>query len=249
MLIAEIHGKTGEEDELTGGAFGLMTILPSELLLVPWLRAARNLRGDTIALPDSLEDLEVEFWPNVPTKASRCEPDVVLTYKTGDDINALLVEVKYRSGPSGFPSPVSTMSKNDVAEVTGQLSKQWIAFGDFAEQMLPGAPERVRSRQMLFITADTRLPREILVGMLNEVCAHTANGSAFEAGCFWLDWSTLHGVAVRALQGARLLHRERRAIELLISFLRVRSLTSFNGLAPLKTRSHVAWSYGKGGAS
>ena len=74
MTIAELHGKissAGEnlhnqmEDLLTSDVFGACKYLRPETLLVPFLKTAISLEGETLEshLPDQVVSIEYCFWP------------------------------------------------------------------------------------------------------------------------------------------------------------------------------------------
>ncbi len=89
MPLAELHGKISlearrSEDVLTGAAFGLLTLLPPETSLVPWLRLACREDGASLDLPPIVA-AQATFWPSFEAAdGGRCEPDVLLTLSTSD---------------------------------------------------------------------------------------------------------------------------------------------------------------------
>ena len=127
MPIAELHGKVPREvrtseDTLTGSAFGLLTLLPVRHL-VAWLGHARRSDGSTLELP-AIHRVDAVFWPSLETpEGSACEPDLLLALTSEDGTtHGLLVEVKYKSDLSGWPTPPDA-----DPIVRGQLGRECLA--------------------------------------------------------------------------------------------------------------------------
>lgn len=245
MPLAEIHRMAPKavresEDFLTSGAFGLMTLLPPELCLVPWLRYACRYDKTALVIPGPVEVVEAAFWPTLdqdPTVA--CTPDLLLACQTPDgDWHGLLVEVKYRSGPSGWPVP-----PEDSPKLRGQLSRQWAALLSLPDHRFPGQPKRVSSRGLVYVTAETSFPGEIIERFAVEIGEKGGARSAFLLGCCWLSWFYLSDVIRKKLSDPNLPGLEKLGLRRLFDFLDRRRLTAFSGVARPVPLSPLPWTY------
>ncbi len=82
---------------------------------------------------------------------------MTLKAQAGETIVAV-VEAKFRSGPSGWPTGPETH------EVTGQLGQEWLALAELPAWEAPGSPARIERRLLLYITADLALPERVDCG-------------------------------------------------------------------------------------
>lgn len=238
MPLAELHGKLPgpvrrSEDALTGAVFNLLTLLPPEGCVLPWLNLARNLDGAGVGLPEA-GAVDAAFWPVWKDGSGRdCEPDVVLSVGHEGACTAVLVEVKYLSGLSGWPTPP------DAGEVRGQLGREWEALGAVSPHELPGAPGVVSGREIIFVTTDTQLPRETLDASVDEIGGKVPEARAH---IFWLSWFDLAGVVDARLKEPSIPGWERLGLERLLGLLEIRRLVVFSGI-DVPTPPAVPWSY------
>jgi len=245
MPLAEIHGMAPKavresEDFLTSGAFGLMTLLNPEHCLAPWLRYACRNDKTALAIPGPVEMIEAAFWQTLdhdPTVA--CTPDLLLAYRTSDgDWQGLLVEVKYRSGPSGWPVP-----PEDSPKLCGQLGRQWAALLSLPDHRFPGRPKHVSSLRMVYVTADTSYPGGIIEKFAAEINEKGGDRRAFLQGCYWLSWFSLSEVVRRTLSSPDLPRLEQLGLRRLYDLLDVRRLTAFSGISRPLELTPLSWAY------
>ncbi len=192
MMLAELHGKvpasvSESEDVLTSYVFGTLEALPSERLLVPWLRRAIRLDGSPLALPREVQAC-FQLWPTVTAQAlgRQVEPDAIITLQESPiGATVALVEAKFRSGPSGWPTGPET------PKVTGQLGQEWLALGELSSREMPKSPAHIGRRILLYITADLVLPSEVIAEMSLEVAKAGGDPELFRQDVYWLSWRDL----------------------------------------------------------
>lgn len=247
MPIAELHGKVPSEvraleDTLTSGAFGLLTVLPPACL-ARWLRQARRLDGSQLDVPGP-DRVDARFWPQCQdASGGTCEPDVLLTISDARGMSGILVEVKYRSDMSGWPS---------VAEdpgVRSQLGREWFALQATSTSEFPGVPTILDRRILLYVTAGATVPRETLRIVAAELEQKTGDSAPFFANTYWLSWFSLANAVRDSLGEPDVRDHEKVALSRLIDLLRARRLLAFEGLPPPRTLTQVQWSYAHGGAN
>lgn len=243
MPIAEIHKKVPaeirtSEDTLTGGAFGLLTLLPPRHLEA-WLRRARRRDGGLLEL-SAVQRVDASFWPELDAVDGTCEPDLLLLFTHEDaTTQGLLVEVKYKSDLSGWPTPPDT-----DPIVRAQLGREWEALSRMAAHVFPSSPTHVDQRSLLYVTAHAVCPVETLDRVADELNAKGGNGASFLEDAYWCSWFDLAPVAEQALTDLDAPHIERVGLQRLLDLLRARRLCAFSAVA--KPRSiQVAWSYRK----
>ena len=126
MIQALLHGKLSREqanmeDLLTSCVFGTLRYLPEDEGLLPFLRLAKTVEGETLlaVIPDGAK-ADYCFWPPLAEKGCLpCEPDVLLTItEPGGKKHLVLIEAKFRSGKS-FEADDEKERPND------QLAKEW----------------------------------------------------------------------------------------------------------------------------
>ena len=190
MMLAELGGKVStavrqSEDILTSYAFGVIEVLDPAVLLLPWLHRARRLDGSALDLVSAVSAAQI-CWPTLELGGAGVEPDVLLTL-TGSDgaTTVVLVEAKFRSGPSGWPTGP------DIEEVTGQLGRQWLALSALAPHLAPGGPPAIHRRIMVYLTADLRRPVDVLASMVDEVRKAGNDPEEFRRSLYWLSWRDL----------------------------------------------------------
>lgn len=189
MLQALINGKLSSgqenmEDVLTSCVFGAFQYLPDHFVLQSFLREARAV--SPVERP--FKGLEIasakyKFWPYWNNEGCySCEPDVVLQVdsKAGDKW-LVLIEVKYRSGKSGF--------SDDSLEYAGdQLAKEW-------ENLLIESGKSKRKPMLIYVTADVLYPQEDIDAARRDLKDNgMTDCSSQEFHCYWVSWRSLFRV-------------------------------------------------------
>jgi hypothetical protein len=210
-----------QEDVLTASVFGILDLIPARYGLLPWLAQARRLDGTRLTLDEhELEQRSAVFWPSytLPDR-STVEPDLVLDCPG----RLFVIEAKYGSGPSGLPS------SDELAEVRGQLGRQWRAV---TLERKHGAVT------LIYVTADWSMPRSDMEQMVKEVHGRGLRGDLGEA-LYGLTWRMLDPLLATAT-GHVYVDRARAHLR---DFLEVSGLSSFTGIAlPARTLA-VPWTY------
>lgn len=235
--IAELHGKVPSEicsleDTLTSGAFGLLTVLPPSHLH-DWFAHARRLDGARLQMPPPIS-IDATFWPQLEDAGGKtCEPDALLTFTgiTGERVG-LLVEVKYKSDMSGWPTPV------DDGQIRGQLGREWTALQIGAHAF----PHRPDLRVLVYVTPAAKFPRATFEVVASELRSKTGDDSQFREGAYWVSWFALADVVREALDGP-LAHVERTGLLRVHELLQARRLCAFSGMAAPAPQTAVPWSY------
>lgn len=191
MLDALLHGKLsreieGMEDVLTSCVFGSLRLMPPEAGILPLLKLARCLDGDSPfdEWPEwpawSSTKVRYEFWPGLAeTGCTPCEPDVLLTIEFPSGRPWLvLVEAKFRSGKS------SLADENAPAPVD-QLAREFDNLASVAARV-GGNPV------LIYLTADMGLPRHELIESAREYQSKYPNREPPVLA--WLGWRMLHGL-------------------------------------------------------
>jgi hypothetical protein len=242
MPLAELHGKVPSEislreDTLTSGAFGILTTLPASYL-AEWFGWARRADREALVVPTPVL-VDATFWPQlVESNGGICEPDALLTFEdqSGRKLG-VLVEVKYKSGMSGWPTPVT-----DV-DVRGQLGREWLALRQNGH-VFPRQP--VDETALVYVTTDATFPGETFNSVAAELHEKQGEGDQFRAGAYWVSWFTLSNLVRGALDGQPLSHTERVGLARLHDLLAARRLCAFSGLARPTMTTPVPWRYATG---
>jgi hypothetical protein len=193
-MIADIYGKISRsssnlserlEDKLTGDIFGVIRYLPSEQLLLPFLRKAYWLNPDTrgrqsLELEFSTEP-EIIFWPH---HYPGIEPDVEIKGTEFDQKIKILIEVKYKSGLSGDDNPTESVSAN---ESNNQLIKQARALASDVE---------FNRKILIFLTEDGSYPKEILDRVSRIL---KSESKLNDIQLYWLSWHDITSVITNIL--------------------------------------------------
>lgn len=231
-MLAELHRKVpesvfGSEDVLTSYVFGVLETLHPEDLLLPWLRKATRLDGSSLAIPPCSLAL-FRFWPTLRSRAITrdVEPDVIITLRDNSGVVTLiLVEAKFRSGPSGWPTGP------ECSEVTGQLGREWIALSELPSWESPGNPVKVRRRILLYATADSGRPAAVMQQMVDDFAKTGIDATSFRENLYWLSWRELSLVIDKG-------HCDRTFVLRLQELLEHRHLRVFGGCqCPVETSS------------
>jgi len=164
MTLADIHGKLEgirltdrSEDLLTANIFGCLQYIPPNKVLLPFLRKAQSLTGTTLQLPRSTRVAYYSFWPYLRRNDdAACEPDVVLGLETEDnELYIIMVEVKYRSGPSSLENE-DILPNHQLARELYQLEVVSCDSLGWETSIEP------RSRQLIYLTEDFKMPSRVL---------------------------------------------------------------------------------------
>jgi hypothetical protein len=224
------------EDTLTSGVFGLLTVLPPACLAA-WLRHARNIDGAHLDVP-GVDRINAAFWPQLLAQGGgTCEPDALLALRSRDSTVLVLVEVKYHSDMSGWPSP------EEEPTIGSQLGREWLALLATPRNQVPGPPATPDRRVLVYISPAAVVPTDTFRVVAEELEKKTGGAGPFLANTYWLSWFTLAGLVSDWLAEASALDHERVALERVLDQLRVRRLVAFEGLPPPRKIEPVPWSY------
>lgn len=234
-MLAEIHGKSGEEDRLTSHAFGVLEAIEARLLLGPWLGRARRTDGTLFVVPPDLTTVHFSFWPrleflNGGTRKA-VEPDVLVTLGAPSGSVLVLIEAKFRSGPSGYPAGPDA----DAEGLTGQLGREWAALHSLVPDEMPGSPANVVRRELIYLTADVACPTGIFDNMAAELVNIDMAPAEFARGAYWLDWRELAPILDTVAPSRVLIVRLRQILER-------RRLVPFTGCRTPRM-TPVGWTY------
>lgn len=193
-MIADIYGKISSsgsnlserlEDKLTGDIFGVLRYLPSEKLLMPFLRKAYHINPES----NKIKQLELSFntEPNItfwPKTYSGIEPDVEIIGFEATTKTKIFIEVKYKSGLSGNDEEKENIQPKDSKN---QLIRQIRVL----------ANELIYDKKVLvFLTEDGSYPQEILRRVLDSI---NANRLLSSVQLYWLSWHELKSVTSNLL--------------------------------------------------
>ncbi len=243
MPIAELRGKLSRdvcrrEDTLTGGVFDLLTVLPSGCLC-GWLAKARRADGRWLTLATEAI-VDGDFWPDLEERGGgTCQPDALVTLTSTRETLGLLVEVKYKSEMSGWPTPT------EDPEVRSQLGREWMVLQALEPHRLPGQPLRLDRRVLIYVTVDAVLPHATFDVVAKELARKgtDADADAFLASAYWLSWFCLSDVVSTALGQPALAHESRTGLSRLHDLLAARRLCAFSGLSAPTWSGTVPWAY------
>lgn len=233
MIKAELHGKAnpleGVEDVLTSNVFGVLSYLPPEYGLIPFLKKGVNLHGEHPDFLDNRGDPDYLFWPK--TTGFNREPDLLVLF--GNEV-AINIECKYHSGKHNrlIEEPEEEISNGD------QLAEQYY---DLLKGNLPFSVGG--ERYLFYITKHFVLPTTELQeseALLAELgCEHTVKRM------FWLSWRSLTNSIQETLEEhkADLRKGELLALEDLQKLMVRKQLTQFSGfqVPHVPTRPRYFW--------
>lgn len=201
MTKAEIHGKishTGQnlsermEDLLTSDVFSACQYVRPEILLIPFLRQAKGLNGETMDrfLSAQVERIQYRFWRRLHLS----EPDVLIAIEfASGHFFLVLIEAKYFSSKS---SSALSEEELEVAETPGdQLAREYsdllVAHDSFH---IPKS--KVVGRALVYVTAHRCIPKGSLQESLAEIKRFTSVAETMNL--FWANWFELHPIVSQA---------------------------------------------------
>lgn len=169
MTIAEIHGKvtnTNSEDQLTSDVFTAFKYLPADIGIVGFLRSVPEL-GDHIPEPTASASCKNHFWP-VGNEQGR-EPDLLLEVSIDDTIYHIVIEAKYRSGPSDIETEL-VEEEEESGKLGNQLGDElrdlhygsYRIFSGYRRNRELSLSSKVENRYVLYLTAHPMRPEEDL---------------------------------------------------------------------------------------
>lgn len=211
-MIADIYGKISRsgsnlseilEDKLTGDIFGVLRYLPSEKLLLPFLRKAYWIDPDTheqqsLGLVFRLEP-EIIFWPR---NYLGVEPDIEIRGTESCDRIKIFIEVKYKSGLSSDDNPTGNISASDS---DNQLIRQIRALANDVES---------KKKIEIFLTEDGAYPQEILDRVVTLI---RSDPKLHNIRLYWLSWHDITSIAENLLD-QQLSVFEKRIIEDILQY-------------------------------
>jgi hypothetical protein len=204
MIPALLYGKLSREQEnmediLTSCVFGILSYLPPEKGLLPFLKASEVGFGRPSTLQELGEDLNVtyRFWPQLgeqgtidgaEVRCRPCEPDVLLELTgTGGKPVYALIEAKLHSGKSSWASE-DTDAPND------QLAREWDNL-----QLL--CARKGAEPLLVYLTADFSAPHNEIRQSAKEYLTKRPGG---QFACAWLSWRQIPRVFRHAPENAQL---------------------------------------------
>lgn len=171
MSIAVTKGKisrtgsnlgSGSEDLLTASVFGLIRYLPAEILLIPILKRAENIRKKTLRIENNIKDnsIEFDFWPQLKFS----EPDLKIEM---DHKHTILIEAKFYSGKSGG-------CEKD------QLYRQYKDLSNLNSGL----------RSIVYLTKNRTIPEAEILESVKAVCnfGDDLDPLDFQNNTYWLSW-------------------------------------------------------------
>jgi hypothetical protein len=173
-----------KEDLLTGNVFGLWRYLPINCGLKEFLGTATNLNGEKLRISsdDGLE--QMEFWPWVQEgDAKGAQPDVLMEFSSSSTGTLVMVESKYLSGKS-------SEADEDAQRPNDQLAREMHNLRRLA------ARKGIDAYFMLYVTADTSMPREDFIEAAEELSRKTSSSEAQHF--FWTTWRHVPGILAEA---------------------------------------------------
>lgn len=189
MFITQIRNKLSRseedmEDLLTGNVFGVWRYLPTEVTevgLLQFLKTACRLDGVNFAGPDTINTIELKFWPWIQEgDAKGAEPDVLIEVVSSDLRKwLLLIEAKYLSPKSSFADDFDRRPNDQLAREMHNLRRiaQKQAFDDYA---------------LIYVTAHTLIQKDDIEEAIAELTAKTGEGTRDKF--YWTTWRRLPNI-------------------------------------------------------
>jgi hypothetical protein len=236
LTLAEIYGKISSngsnltdklEDLLTSDVFGTCRYLEPNMLLIPFLSSAKNLKNEFLSVEFIVEDVFWNFWPQInPINGKTCEPDVVIGLVDADEnMHLIMVESKLYSGKSSFEGDI----QNEMP--TDQLAKEYFALEFVSLDDLGwDVQNSIVERKLVYITADTEMPR---LDILDSITAYKKVG---DSEIFWTSWRFLPKLVDSIIADIPATNKyNKMLLEDLITLLKRKQLTMFEGISRIET--------------
>lgn len=246
MFQALLRGKLSREqdnleDILTSNVFGLLSYLPPEKGLVPFLKCARFsddtdwFGGSATKCLSEIVQARYCFWPWLGEMSDDygCEPDVVIRAVTRNGERLLIViEAKFRSGKS------SVEDKND-RYVTDQLAREWNQATYLVRQR---GDDQDRRPVLIYVTGDFTPPWDQVVDSASEFRKKRPDKAReFPFSCAWLSWRHIPRAFGKAM--GPMDHGADRMLRDLIRLCDRLDLRFFEGLSPIGQLSAITWRF------
>lgn len=239
MTIAELHGKISHtginlhdqlEDLLTSDVFSACKYTRVESLLLPFLRSAKSLQGQSLAqlIPSKVVAVKYRFWPLL----RHGEPDLLISLKleSGKYI-IVLIEAKYFSFKSG------TALEEEQLEIahapSDQLAREYLDLLE-AHRLFHIRKSDIASRFLIYVTAHRLMPKADLSESIREI--NHFKPSEKTPAVFWINWFALHPILARTTQ---LLAWERPILKDLKLLLERKHLVQFQGFSRMIQLSQI----------
>lgn len=190
VLQSIIHGKLpssvwNSEDVITSSIVGGFQYLSDPLYIIQVLCASVNLGGDFLAFPKPIEKVQYKFWPSL----KRCEPDVVLILIDEDaGVHIVSVEAKYLSPKSSEEDETVDFEERKTWQ-RDQLSRELEDLNDLdTSKKLSIDEQNIVSRQLIYLTNDTVMPKE-------DMLSGVRHSKATNNNVYWLNWASFYEAA------------------------------------------------------
>jgi len=239
MFVAQIHGRLTRseedlEDLLTSNGFGIWRYLPDQLGLLRFLQTARRLDGEPFVVPGKVEVIDLQFWPWIQERGAKgVEPDVLIEMVLSDQQEYLvLIEVKHLSGKSSLPDKHS-LPNDQLAREMHNLRKM-------------AGRKGIERYALLYVTADTLMPRSDVGESIAELGAKTNDGG--DDRFYWTSWRSFPKI-LSEVKGACEKYSSAMLSDL-ETILRRMGLTFFEGISSEGwTWGEIAWVFERTQAS
>lgn len=202
MIYAEIKKKIPEvknrEDILTSNVFGMLKLLPDNIL-IKIINNAVNVRGERLSINEN-QKVTMDFW-------KRCEygePDIFLKGETFIGI----IEAKYYSEKSGsaYIEEETNQVKNEEFD---QLAKYW--------KIIDASMKK--EKFIIYLTNDSCIP----IKDINT----SEQASGHKARIYWLNWTNAHYELIKLKDMQELNITDRKIIDLLEEYFKYKCFTHF----------------------
>ncbi|MFC2014793.1 hypothetical protein ACFLUP_02235 [Chloroflexota bacterium] len=230
MTLADIHGKLEglrltdrSEDLLTANIFGSLRYIPPSKVLIPFLKKAQSMTGTPLQLPWSIRIVYYSFWPSLrSTGYAGCEPDVVLGLETEDnELHIIMVEVKYRSGPSSLENE-GILPHHQLARELDQLEVVSCDILGWETSIEPS------SRKLIYLTQDFASPREDI----DKASKEYLSKRKVKGEIYWLSWRLLPSILENSSLDEHV-PEHRIVMDDMLHLLEKKRLTLFSGVIPI----------------
>jgi hypothetical protein len=239
MTIAELHGKISHsginlhdqlEDLLTSDVFSACKYTRAESLLLPFLRSAKSLEGQSLAgsIPSTVIAVKYRFWPLL----RRGEPDLLISLQLDSGKHILvLIEAKYFSFKSG--SALEEEQLEIAHAPSDQLAREYLDLLE-AHRLFHIRKSDIAFRSLIYVTAHRLMPEADLQESIREINHFKPSEKA--PAVYWTNWFGLHPILART---SHLLDWEKPILKDLKLLLERKHLVQFQGFSRLIHVSEV----------